>query len=169
MRNKLLFAGILSFAAAPAFAGEPCRSAKDIARLGQSFYGNHPDLTNIITPEITLAFKGINGSEPPTAILYRHEGKEDILPIVDGRLTQLEKLATWSKDGEMCSMVGDELAPATEGDSVEANMGFYFPYKRRDGLFPVEELKEGAKDGSKIMKGARICSTWIESDRLGPC
>ncbi len=153
VRNKLLLVAAITLSATPAFAGEACRSAKDLVNVAQSFYGDAPELRNVITPNIDLALKGINGAADPTAMLYRHEGEEYVLPVIDGKLTGLEKAAAWSKDGEMCRMVGDELAPTTEGDSVEASMNFTFTYNRKDGLFSVEELKEGAKDGSKVMKG----------------
>ena len=139
--------------ATPAFAGEPCSSAKNLVKVGQNFYGDNPDLTNIITPEFKLALKGLNGSETPSAIMYRHEGTDIILPVVDGELTGIEKIATQSKDGEMCRMIGDEIGPTTEEDTVEANMNFSFTYKRTDGIFSMDEIKEGAKDGSKIMSG----------------
>lgn len=153
VQSKVLLTSVFLLAATPAFAGDACRSAKDLVRLGQSFYGDNPELTNVITPNIKLAFKGINGAQTPTAILYRYEGKEDILPVVDGELTGLEKTANWSKNGEMCRMNGDEIAPKTQGNSVEANLNFSFPYKRTDGVFTVTEIKEGAKDGSKVMNG----------------
>jgi hypothetical protein len=50
-------------------------------------------------------------------------------------------------------MVDGDLAPVTEGDSAEASMNFFFPYKRTDGAFPIDEINEGAKDGSKVMNG----------------
>lgn len=153
MRNKILLTTMMCLVATPALAGEPCRSAKDLVKVAQNFYGDNPDLTNIITPEFTLAFKGINGAADPTAILYRHEGKEEVLPIVEGRLEGFEKAANWSRDGEMCRLVDGELAAVTEGDSVEASMSFSFPYKRTDGVFSIDEIIEGAKDGSKVMNG----------------
>ena len=153
MRNRAILAAVIGLTATPAFAGEACRSAKDLVKVAQNFYGDNPELTNIVTPEFDLAFKGINGAPTPTAIAYRHEGAEDILPIVDGKLVGFEKAASWSKEGEMCRMVDGELAAATEGDSVEASMSFGFPYKRTNGIFSIDEIKEGAKDGSKIMSG----------------
>ena len=153
MRNRTILSAVICLIATPAFAGEACRSAKDLVKVAQNFYGDNPELTNIITPEFDLAFKGINGAPTPTAIAYRHEGTEEILPIADGKLVGFEKAASWSKEGEMCRMVDGELAAATEGDSVEASMSFGFPYKRTDGVFSIEEIREGAKDGSKIMSG----------------
>jgi len=153
MRNKALWAAVLCLVASPAFAGEPCRSAKDFVKVAQSFYGDNPELTNIITPEFTLEFRGINGAADPTAILYRYEGVEETLPIIGGKLEGFEKAANWSRDGEMCRMENGELAPTTDGDSVQASMNFSFPYKRTDGVFSVEEIIEGAKDGSKVMNG----------------
>ena len=153
MRNRALFATIFCLAAAPAFASEPCTDAKDLVKVAQNFYGDNPELTNIITPTLELAIKGLNGAPAPTAILYRFEGDEEIVPIIDGRLAGFDKIAKWSKDGEMCRMIDGELAPVTEGNSAEASMSFSFPYKRVDGVFSVDEIKEGAKDGSKVMSG----------------
>lgn len=153
MRNRALLTIGVCMAATPAFGGEPCRSAKELVNVAQAFYGDNPERTNIISPEFNLTFKGINGAADPTAILYRYEGEEEILPIIDGELTGLEKIAKRSKDGEMCRLVDGELAPVTEGDSTEAGASFSFPYKRADGEFSIDEIKEGAKDGSKVMNG----------------
>ena len=141
----------MCMAATPALAGESCQSAKQLANAAQSFYGDNPELTNIITPTFSLKFKGINGAPDPTGILYRFEGEEEMVPIIDGELTGFDKIATWSKKGEMCRMVDGELAAETEGDSTEASMSFSFPYKRMDGVFSIDEIREGAKDGSKVM------------------
>jgi hypothetical protein len=151
MRNKIWLSAVLCLFAAPAFAGEPCQSAKNIVKVAKSFYGDNPELTNIVTPKFTLALKGINGAADPTAIRYRYEGVEDTLPIVNGRLEDFETVAGWSKDGEICRLIDGELAPVTEGDSTEASMNFFFPYKRTDGVFTIDEIREGAKDGSKVM------------------
>lgn len=152
MRNRFLLIAVFIMTATPAFAGEACRSAKDLVNVAQSFYGDAPQLKNVITPNIEMTLKGINGAPDPTAMLFRYEGEEHTLPIVDGKLIGLEKAAAWSKDGEMCRLVDGELAPTTEGDSVQASMNFMFKYNRTDGEFTIDELNEGAKDGSKVMK-----------------
>ena len=152
MKGKALFVAALCLAATPAFAGEPCRSAKDLVNVAQNFYGDNPELTNIITPEVELVLEGINGSETPTAMLYRYQGEEHSLPVVDGRLLELEKAVSWSKKGEICRVVNGELAPATEDNSTSVRTSFSFPYKRSDGVFTVDEIKEGAKDGTKAMR-----------------
>lgn len=152
MRNKLCLVAAICLVSSPALAGEPCRSAKDLVKVAQSFYGDNPELTNIITPVLNLSIKGTNGSPDPSAILYRFENEEEILPIVDGQIVGFDKAATWSKGGEMCRLIDGELAPVTEGDTAQVSIGFAFPYKRTDGVFSIDEIKEGAKDGSKVMK-----------------
>lgn len=153
MRTKLIIISAMCAGATPAFAGEPCRSAKDLVNVAKNFYGNNPELTDIITPKFTLGLKGINGAADPTAMRYQHEGQEVMLPVIDGKLTGLEELADLSKKGKICRMVDGELAATTEGDSTEASMSFSFPFKRQDGVFTIDEIKEGAKDGSRIMNG----------------
>lgn len=151
MRNRVLLTMVLCLSVTPAFAGEACQSAKQLVNAAQSFYGDNPERTNIVTPTFSLKFKGINGAADPTGILYRFEGEEEIVPIVDDELTGFDKITTWSKKGEMCRLVDGELAAATEGDSTQVSMNFTFPYKRTDGVFLIDEIKEGAKDGSKVM------------------
>jgi len=153
MRNKLLLTVIFLVLGGPAYAGEACRTAKDIVNLAQNFYGAEADLKDVITPYVSMRLEGINDTPDPTALLYRYENEEQSLAIVDGMVVGLEKAAGWSKEGEICRMVDGALAPMTEGDSTRASVGFSFAYSRTDGLFPIEELREGAKDGSKIMKG----------------
>ena len=153
MRNRLLLTAIFMLVGSPAYAGEACRTAKDIVNLAQNFYDAEADLKDVITPSVSMRLKGMNGAADPTALLYRYDGEEHILRISEGLLMGLEKAATWSKDGKLCRMLDGKLAPATEGDATEATMGFSFAYNRTDGVFPIEELKEGAKDGSQIMKG----------------
>ena len=153
MRNRFLVTAIFMLVGESAHAGEACRTAKDIVNLAQIFYGAEPDLKDIITPSVMMRLKGINGAANPTALLYRYKGEEHRLAILENMVVGLEKAADWSKDGEMCRMVDGALAPMTEGDSTRASVGFSFAYNRTDGLFPIEDLKEGAKDGSKIMKG----------------
>ena len=152
MKNSIILAATMGMVAAPAFAGEPCRSAKDLVKVAKSFYGDNSELTNIITPVLNLSIRGTNGSPDPSAILYRFEGEEETLPIIEGRIAGFEKAATWSKEGEMCRLIDGELAPVTKGDSAEVSLGFAFPYKRTDGVFSIDEINEGAKDGSKVMK-----------------
>lgn len=151
MQTKIIITALAVLAPTFAHAGEACRSAKDFVNAAQAFYGDNPERKNIITPIFSLSMKGINGAADPTAILYRHENTEAILPVEGGALIGIEAAAKWSKDGEMCRMIDGELAPKTEGDSTEASMSFSFPYKRTDGLFPIAEIREGAKDGSKVM------------------
>lgn len=153
MRNKLLLATVLGLMTTPAYAGEACRTAKDLVNLAQNFYGAEADLKDVITPNVSMRLEGINGAADPTDLLYRYAGEEHSLAIVDNLVVGLEKAAGWSKEGEICRMVDGALAPMTEGDSTRASVGFSFKYNRTDGLFQIEELREGTKDGSKIMKG----------------
>ena len=153
MKNKIMLAGIIAGVSSPAFAGEPCRSAKDFVRMAQGFYGPSPELTNIITPELSMIFRGINGHPVPSHILFRHEGMERRLAIVDGTLVGIEEAAKFPKDSEMCRLIAGEMAPDVDGDTTTANIDFTFSYKRRDGNFTIDEILEGAKDGSKVLNG----------------
>lgn len=173
MKNKALLTAVLCAAATPAFAYDPCQSAKDLVNAAQSFYGDNPELTNIIAPVIDISISGINGNPDPSGILYRFEGEEEILPIIDGKVIGIEKAADWSKKGERCRMIGGSIAPVTEDAAAEANVNFRFNYKRMDGVFSVDELKEGAKDGSKIMKslapgGLGFVVPGLKTVALGP-
>jgi len=130
-----------------------CTSAKDFVNLIQSFYGANPELKNVITPTVRMELRGLNGNPTPSHILYRHEGEEYKLPVVDGDVQDLETGVGWSKDGEFCRLIDGEIPPASDEDTTQASVNFSFPYLRKDGVFSIDEIKEGAKDGSKVMKG----------------
>lgn len=135
-------------------AAEACGSAKDLVRMVTAFYAADADRVNVITPKANLAFSGINGHPAPTQMLFRHEDKELLLDIdEDGALQGLDKMATFSKDGEMCRVIDGSIPEDAEEDTTSVAVNFKFPYNRTDGQFTIDEVLEGAKDGSKIMKG----------------
>lgn len=155
MKSKIII-GALCFAAtiSPAQAEEACTSAKDMIRMVKAFYGAEADLIDIINPTVQMKFSGINGNEPPDQILYRFEDHELYLDIdEEGLLQGFDKLKSASKSGELCRINDGEIAQKGDEDSTSVNMMFEFPFRRADGNFEVSELREGAKDGSKIMKG----------------
>ncbi|WP_427452073.1 hypothetical protein [Litorimonas sp. WD9-15] len=155
MKNSFTFAGLLFFASSSAAqAGEACRSAKDMIRMVDAFYGADADRVDIIEPSVSLKMTGINGHPTPSQMLFRDGGAEHYLEIDEaGQLQNIEKVAGLSKDAEMCRVINGEIPEPVEGDTTSANISFLFPYRRTDGEFTVEELREGAKDGSKIMDG----------------
>jgi len=154
MIRGVLICFTLTAFASPAIAGEACQSAKDIVKMAENFYAADADRVDIITPTVSLRLSGINGAPDPTGIHYFHYEDYVHLPVDDNQVVQnLDKAASWSKDGKMCRMEDGEIGAETEEDQVEANIGFTFPYKRQDGNFTMDEILEGAKDGSKVMKG----------------
>jgi len=136
-----------------ALANDNCTPAKQLVSAAKAFYGNQPELTNLITPVLNVGLKGINGYPDPTHLLYRFEGFEKSMPIVDGLVKGLDGATEWSKKGELCSIYSNGPLGETEENVVSLSVSFGFPYRRKDGLFSVDEIKEGAKDGSKIIKG----------------
>ena len=135
-----------------AFAKEKCSPAKKLVDVAQSFYGDQPDLTNVIHPKLSVGMKGLNGHPDPAHMLYRFKSIENRLPIIDGKVVGLEAAVEWSKEGELCSSYKDGPLPETEEPTVSLSVGFEFPFRREDGIFSVKEITEGAKDGSKIIK-----------------
>ena len=65
-----------------AFAKEKCSPAKKLVDVAQSFYGDQPDLTNVIHPKLSVGMKGLNGHPDPAHMLYRFKSIENRLPII---------------------------------------------------------------------------------------
>lgn len=156
MKNKILIssATVLGLATS-AHAAESCRDAKDMIRMVNTFYAADEDRINVIAPSVSMQFEGLNGHDAPDQLLYRHEDQNIYLDInEEGLLQSIETLVGVSKKGQLCSVVDGEVAEDAEGASTTSvSVGFVFPYRRSDGQFAISELVEGAKDGSKIMKG----------------
>jgi len=130
-----------------------CTSAKQLVGAASAFHGEKPELTNLIDPQLKIEMKGINGHPDPTHLLYKFEGYEHAMPIKEGQLQGLEAAKGWSKNGELCSIYEDGPLGDTEEDAVSLAVSFSFPFRREDGVFSVKEIKEGVKDGTKIIKG----------------
>jgi len=129
-----------------------CTPAKQLVNAAKAFYGDKPELTNLIDPQLNVGLKGINGYPDPINLLYRFEGVEHKMSIEDGQLKGLDAATDWSKKGELCSIYEDGPLGDTEEDAVRISVSFGFPFKQKDGSFNVKDIKEGAKDGSKIIK-----------------
>ena len=129
-----------------------CTPAKQLVNAAKAFYGDKPELTNLIDPQLNVGMKGINGYPDPINLLYRFEGVEHKMSIEDGQLKGLDAATDWSKKGELCSIYEDGPLGDTEEDAVSLSVSFGFPFRQKDGVFSVKDIKEGAKDGSKIIK-----------------
>jgi len=160
MRNSLFvstFVGlsIASTSGAKSYAegaADNCSSAEQLVKAAKAFYGNQPELTNLINPLLTVGLKGANGYPDPTSLIYKFEGFEYEIPMEEGQLKGLEAATAWSAKGELCSLYADGPLEYSEKDALTLSVSFGFPYRRDDGLFRVKDLQEGAKDGSKIIK-----------------
>lgn len=155
MRNRMTLAILFSFATvSAAHAEEACRSAKEMVRMSKAFYAADPKRTNIINPQASLKFSVENDARMPTQLLLR-EGSEELYLDIDanGILQDIDKIVSLSKDADVCRVRNGVIEQLVEGESASVTVGFMFPYRRTDGQFSIEELNEGAKDGSKVMNG----------------
>lgn len=136
------------------FAKDDCSEAKDIVNVAQTFYAPEAELVDKINVDLKLSLKAIGESPEPTGLLYRYANEEVTLNLdEDGRVLELEKALNFHKDGELCKLVNGKV-PIDDGkDSTHANMQFKFFYSDTDGSHDIADIFEGAKDGSKIMKG----------------
>lgn len=152
MRNSILICAVAACVASPAFAKDDCTDAKDFVRVINAFSSADAERTNIIKPKFSLKLKGIGDNPDPDGMLYRKGDETKIFTVdSDGALMGLED-ATLDKDGELCKLVAGEVAKDTGDDTVSANMSFSFLYHQSAGDIPMVDIKEGLKDGSKIMK-----------------
>ena len=155
MKSKYIFGvclSLLGLSPAATWAKESCSPAKKLVEATRAFYVEKPELIDIIAPELQVGLSGINGHPNPTHMLYRWQDEELRLPITNGRVENIEAVAARSPEGELCSVYADGPLPETDEPTVSLSVSFTFPFRRKDGVFSVKELKEGAKDGSKIMK-----------------
>jgi len=155
VKSKTIIAVLcLAASVTSAHAEDACTSAKDMIRMVKAFYGADAEHIDVINPTVQMKFSGVNGHETPDQILYRFEDQQIYLDIdSEGFLQGFDTLKSGSKSGELCRIKDGEVTQKGDGDSTSVNMMFEFPFRRADGNFDVSELREGAKDGSKIMKG----------------
>ena len=146
------FAAIIS--PSHALAKDSCTDAKDMIKVVKNFYAPKPDLSDKIRPEFKLAIKALDGYPSPNGLLYRYGDTQVKLDLdEDGRVMDLEKALEFHEEGEFCKLVAGEVPLDEEGDTTEAHMGFEFVYPDNNGSHQMADIYEGAKDGSKIMKG----------------
>ena len=148
----MVIAGVSAVSIDAAEEAGNCTSAKQLVNAAKAFHGKTPELTKLIDPRLNVGLKGINGYPDPTHLLYRFEGFEHQMPIEDGRLQGLDAAKDWSSKGELCSLYKDGPLGNTEEDAVRLSVSFGFPFRQKDGVFSVKDIKEGVKDGSKIIK-----------------
>lgn len=136
-----------------AFAEPDCTDAKDLIGLVKTFYEADAETTNIISPTFKMVIKGQAGHPDPDGIRYIFEQQVvDLSVSKDGEVLGLEQAVAFNKDGKLCKLIGGELVEENEDNTATANMSFVFPFKKSSGEHSYDELKEGAKDGSKVMK-----------------
>ena len=153
MRRLVLTISLLALPTA-AQAGDSCQSAKNMVRMAKAFYAADPERTDVITPHARLRMKGINGAPDPDGIHYFYEDVHETLPVDENQVVQnIEEAARWSKDGKLCRFVDGKIPEPTEENTVEVNMNFKFSFNATPPEVSVETLREGLKDGSKIMNG----------------
>lgn len=135
-----------------AFAAHDCTEAKPLLNVIKTFYEVDPKYSNIIQPRFRLTLTPIGDNPQPDGVRYVHEGEKIDLPVAeDGEVLELEKALTFHKNGKLCKLVNGDFVEEQEEPSGEASMSFTFPFKNTSGVHSVDDLLEGAKDGSKVM------------------
>ena len=155
MKSKILVTTLcLAASVTPANAEEACSPAKDMVRMIKAFYAADPEHIDIIDPSASIKFNTREGQTLPDQVVFRHEDEKIFLKIdKEGQVQDLELLKSAHKSGEICRVVNGEIPEISEDEKISVNVGFSFPYRQKDGVYTISDLREGAKDGSKIMKG----------------
>lgn len=136
-----------------AMAKPDCTAAKDMIGLIESFYAADPEVTNIIDPQVVMAMSAIEGFPAPDGIRYQYEGvTQDLLLDENGVVQDVQKALSFNEDGQLCKLVNGELVEDTGEDTASVSMNFTFHFRDTSGAHNIEVLKEGLKDGSKVMK-----------------
>lgn len=137
-----------------AIAKDDCTSAKQLVKALKGFYQTDAALKDIINPTFDLNMKSLGTSPKLSGMLYRDEEVTYQFDLAeDGSVVGLEDAASkLSPDGELCVLVDGKTVEDSEANVAEVNALFTFPYRNQSGTISLSELREGAKDGSKIMK-----------------
>lgn len=131
-----------------------CTEAKDLIGVVKTFYQADEDVKNIISPTFKMVIKGQGEHPDPDGIRYIFE--EEVIDLAvsnEGEVLGLEQAVDFDKNGKLCKLIDGKLVDESGEDTASANMSFVFPFKTLEGEHNFDELKEGAKDGSKVMKG----------------
>jgi|GEM_PF-5867715 len=135
-----------------AWAETNCLPAKDLVNMVQSFYQADADRVDVIKPEVSLQLKPIGSNPAPSGLRYVYEDQKiDLLVDEEGRVQEMKKASSFNKDGQLCKLVDGEIVGKSDEPTIQANMSFTFTYLNKSGTHRVDELVEGAKDGSKVM------------------
>ena len=156
-KNTLgLIAAIAALISMPqaAIAKDDCTDAKQLVKALKGFYQADASLKDIINPTFDIKMRSLDGFPKLSGMLYRHEEVTHQFDLAeDGSVLGLEDAAGGlSPDGELCILVDGKTVEDSEDSTAEANVLFTFPYRNQSGTISVSDLREGAKDGSKIMK-----------------
>ncbi len=137
-----------------AFAKDDCTEAKQLVKAMTAFFKASPDLKNVIDPQFKLSMSGVNDNPDPSGMLYRHEGNERRFDVDEaGEIIGLEAAVDeLSPKGELCLLIDGQTVEDKDESVANVNVLMTFPYKNDTGKFSLSELREGAKDGSKVMK-----------------
>lgn len=135
-----------------ASAETDCMEAKDLVNMVQAFYQADPERVDIIKPEFSLQLKPIDDNPAPTGLRYIFEDQQvDLLLDENGVIQNMQKATSFEKEGQLCKLIDGKIVGKSDEPTVQANMSFSFPFLNSSGSHSVDELVEGAKDGSKIM------------------
>jgi len=137
-----------------AVAEDRCTDAKQLVKAMKSFFQTDAKLTNVIAPTFDLSMTTEKDGPPLSGLLYRNDGEEHKFKIdendrVLGLESAVDKL---SPKGELCPLIDDELVDDADKNAVQASVSFTFPYLNQTGQLTADEVFEGAKDASKVMK-----------------
>lgn len=155
--SALLFFGPVapSFAdeAADKAAGYKCSEAKELVKIMKKMSDLKPEQTDSVhgNPSMKMTLK--DGGEMPERIFYRHDGQETGFNLSeDGAVTDIKKIGSLDKDGEMC--IEDKKRPVKpdEEDGIDISMNFHVEYKNQSGSHGVPELRDGLEDGRTHVK-----------------
>ncbi len=137
-----------------AIAKDDCTDAKQLVKALKGFYEADASLKDIINPKFDIKMRSLDGFPKLSGMLYRHKEVTHQFDLAkDGSVLGLEDAAgKLSPDGELCILVDGKTVEDSEESTAEANVLFTFPYRNQSGTISLSDLREGAKDGSKIMK-----------------
>ncbi|MEP1229139.1 MAG: hypothetical protein ABJG88_00540 [Litorimonas sp.] len=154
IKRFILPAILALFVPQTALAEDDCTDAKQLVKGLKAFYGADASLKDVVDPVLKFSMQSVDETMEFSGLLYRDEEIEHRFDIDEnGDVLGLEaSVDKVSPKGELCILVDGNTIEDREESIALATASFIFPYKNTTGSLSMDELLEGAKDSSKVMK-----------------
>lgn len=130
-----------------------CMPGKDIVKLLTKFDKMDLDKRDTVDAFIAAMFNVEDGHALPDRMFMRSGGVDTDLTIAaDGKVPDFDKIADMPKEGEICVEDQARAGLSREDDGMSFSVDFDVKFKDESGIYSLEKLQDGAKDGKSFYK-----------------